>query len=137
MSLNINARAARLAQIEEAMADLEAVFADPECFHSPGSMDPRPVQDYAVSLASEFVGAYRDDLIPARLARLVEAEDAGQPKVARRHLTFVRRKVATRMSEWRAEIAANPQVAEGPDCAGSPERPAVAGGARTALVAAS
>ena len=70
-------RASRLEQIEEAMADLEAVFADPDCFHSPGSCDPRPVQDYAISLASEFVGEYHDDLIPARLARLTEAEDVG------------------------------------------------------------
>ena len=77
------------------MADLEAVFADPDCFHSPGSRDPRPVQDYAISLASEFVGAYHDDLNP-RACPSAEAEDAGSPKAARRHLTFVRHKVATR-----------------------------------------
>jgi hypothetical protein len=96
-----------LRKIEEAMADLEAVLADPDCFHSPGSRDPRPVQDYAISLASEFVDEYHDDLIPARLARLAEAEDVGSPKDARRHLTFVRRKVATRLREWRGDIAAN------------------------------
>ena len=95
-----------------APADLEAVFADPDCFHSPGSCDPRPVQDYAISLASEFVGEYHDDLIPARLARLTEAEDVGSSKAARRHLTFVRRKVASRLREWWGHIAANAQVAE-------------------------
>jgi len=36
------------------MADLEAAFADPQCFCPPRSIDPRPVQDYAASLASEF-----------------------------------------------------------------------------------
>ena len=102
--MTIDAR--RLKQIEEAMADLEAVFADPDCFHSPGSRDPRPVQDYAISLASEFVGEYHDDLIPARLARLAEAEDVGSSKAARRHLTFVRRKVASRLREWWGDIAA-------------------------------
>jgi len=127
-------RSSRLAQITEAMADLEAVFADPECFHSPGSMDPRPVQDYATSLASEFAGFYRDDLIPARLARLVEAEDAGSPKTARRHLTFVRRKVQSRLREWHAEIAVNTLVAESPDCRVPSEPPAVADGPRTLLV---
>jgi len=77
-------RATRIAQITEALADLEAVFADPSCFHSPGSVDPRPVQDYAASLASEFVGAHRDDEVTGRLAKLVDAEDAGSPKDARR-----------------------------------------------------
>jgi hypothetical protein len=122
--------ASRLEQIEEAMADLEAVFADPECFHSPGSRDPRPVQDYATSLASEFVGAYRDDEVTGRLAKLVDAEDAGSPKDARRHLIFVRRKVAMLLTAWQAEIAAKPQVAETSDCRVSSPRPVVADGAR-------
>ena len=126
-------RASRLEQIEEAMADLEAVFADPDCFHSPGSCDPRPVQDYAISLASEFVGEYHDDLIPARLARLTEAEDVGSSKAARRHLTFVRRKVASRLREWWGDIAAKAQVAESQDFAGAAERVGVADGARTPL----
>lgn len=112
---------ARLEQIGEAMADLELVFADPDCFHSPGSRDPRPVQDYAVSLASEFVGAYRDDEITGRLAKLVDAEDAGQPKDARRHLTFVRRKVAARMREWEAEAAdSSDATGQGPQKPRSP-----------------
>ena len=107
-------RPSRLAQIEEALADLESVFADPECFHSPGSLDARPVQDYAASLTSEFVQEYRDDEITGRLSKLAEAEDAGSPKDARRHLTFVRRKVGRRVAEWEARIDANPQVAESP-----------------------
>ena len=59
----MNVNSLRLEQIDEALAGLEAVFADPGCFHSPGSRDQRPVQDYALSLASEFVGAYREDEI--------------------------------------------------------------------------
>ena len=55
----------RVEQIEEAMNDLEAVFADPTCFRSPGSIDSRPVQDYAESLASEFVGEHPDEEIVA------------------------------------------------------------------------
>jgi hypothetical protein len=121
----------RLEQIAEAMEDLESVFADPHCFHSPGGFgderdyDPRPVQDYAVSLASEFVGAYRDEEIVNRLTKLENAEDAGKPKDARRHLTFVRRKVAARMAEWTAELAANaakPQVTEASISSTSPQR---------------
>ena len=121
----------RLEQITEAMADLELVFADPDVFHSPGSRDPRPVQDYAVSLSSEFVGAYRDDEVTGRLAKLADAEDAGSPKDAMRHLRFVRRKVATLLTAWRAEIVANTQVTATSDCRASSERPAVADGART------
>lgn len=109
----------RLDQIAEAMADLEAVFADPTCFRSPGIPDDRPVQDYAVSLASEFIGTYRDDEIVGRLEKLVEAEDAGRPKDARRHLTFVRRKVAQRLGEWSTPDAAKPQVAATSDSPGS------------------
>ena len=114
MSLPRHIRVCRLEQIEEAMAALEAVFADPECFHSLGRRDPWPVSDYAISLASEFVGEYHDDLVLARLARLAEAEDGGTPKEARRHLTFVRRKVATRLRQWQAEIGTKPQVADTP-----------------------
>ncbi len=125
--MSTDIRPSRLAQIEEAAADLEAVFADPQCFHSPGSVDPRPVQDYAVSLASEFVGAYRDEEITGRLAKLVEAEDAGSPKDARRHLLFVRRKVNMRLREWAG--AAKAQVAESSDSAGTSETVAVGVGA--------
>lgn len=125
----------RLEQIEEATADLEAAFADPECFHSPSGRDPRPVQDYATSLASEFVGSYRDDEITGRLSKLAEAEDAGSPKDAMRHLTFVRRKVATRLRQWHAEIATKPQVAETHDSAGAAETATVADGATTRLPA--
>jgi len=106
------------------MADLEAAFADPQCFCPPRSIDPRPVQDYAASLASEFVGAYRDDEITGRLAKLVDAEDAGSPKDARRHLLFVRRKVQARLREW-AEIATKAQVADSHDPAGPPKAGAV------------
>ena len=35
----VTIRASRLEQIEEAMADLEAVFADPDRFHSPCILD--------------------------------------------------------------------------------------------------
>ena len=115
------------------MADREAVFVDPDCFHSPGSRDPRPVQDSAISLASEFVGEHHDDLMPARLARLAEAEDVGSSKAARQHLTFVRRKVATRLHEWWGDIAAKAQVAESQDFAGAAETATVADGARTPL----
>lgn len=125
--------ASRLEQIAEAMADLEDVFLDPQCFHSPGTRDPRPVQDYAESLASEFVGAYRDEHVIYRLGQLIEAEDAGRPKDARRHLIFVRRRVAARLSEWSA--AANPQVAETSDCRVPSDPPAVADGARTLTTA--
>ena len=103
--------ALRVRQIEEALADLEAAFADPQCFRSPGSSDPRPVQDYALSLASEFVGAYRDDEVRSRLAKLIEAEDAGSPKDALRNLNYVRRKLAIRLEEWGAQTATKPQVA--------------------------
>ena len=112
----------RVLQIEEALADLEAAFADPNCFASPGVPDDRPVQDYAASLASEFVGAYRDDEITGRLAKLITAEDSGSPKTSLRHLNYVRRKVATRLSAWRAETDTKPQVAETPYFAGSPQR---------------
>ena len=100
----------RLDQIAEAMSDLEAVFADPQWFHTPGEPDPRPVQDYAVSLASEFTGAYRDDHVTYRLGQLVEAEDAGRPKDARRHLTFVRRRLKAQVAEILGS-AGSPQVA--------------------------
>jgi hypothetical protein len=102
----------RLEQIQEAMDDLEAVFADPTCFHSEGSYDDRPVQDYALSLASEFVGGYRDDEITSRLAKLIAAEDRGRPKDARHHLGFVRRKIDARLREWWSQIVTNPQVAD-------------------------
>ena len=87
--------------------------------------------DYAISLASEFVGEYHDDLILARLARLAEAEDAGTLREARRHLTFVRRKVATRLRQWQAEIGTKPQVAETHDSAGTSETATMADGATT------
>jgi|NGEPerStandDraft_6_1074524.scaffolds.fasta_scaffold21347_2 hypothetical protein len=102
----------RLEQIQEALDDLEAVFSDPQCFHSEGSIDDRPVQDYALSLASEFVGSYRDDEITLRLAKLIEAEDEGRPKDARHHLGFVRRKVDARLRGWGSQIATNTQVVE-------------------------
>jgi hypothetical protein len=127
----VTIHARRLEQIEEATADLEAVFTDPDCFHSPGSRDPWSVQNYAISLASEFVGSYRDDEISGRLTKLAEAEDAGSPKDAMRHLTFVRRKVATRLREWYAEIATKPQVVQTHDFAGAAETATVADGATT------
>lgn len=102
----------RLEQIEEALADLETVFADPTCFHSEGTWDDRPVQDYALSLASEFVGAYRDDEITSRLGKLIEAEDEGRAKNAFHHLGFLRRKVDSRLREWWSQIDTKDQVAD-------------------------
>jgi hypothetical protein len=104
----------RLEQIEEAFADIEAVFADPAIFHSEGTRDDRPVQDYALRLSSEFVGTYRDDEIISRLAKLIEAEDAGRPKDALRHLSFVRRKIDTRLRRWWSQIDTKAQLDEGP-----------------------
>jgi len=102
----------RLEQIEEALDDLNAVFADPTFFHSEGTWDDRPVQDYALSLSSEFIGQYHDAEIVSRLAKLIEAEDAGRPKDARHHLGFVRRKVDARLRGWGSQIATRAQVAE-------------------------
>jgi len=84
----------RLEQIAEGLAQLEAVFAEP------GSLGDCSVADAAESLASEFVGAYRDDEITGRLAKLIEAETAGQPRVARRHLLRVRSAIARK---WPAD----------------------------------
>jgi hypothetical protein len=111
----------RLEQIAEAMDDLESVFADPACFHSPGPIDDRPVQDYADSLASEFIGQYRDDSIVYRLRELIGAEDAGRPRDAMRHLKFVRRTLRRRLAEWGAGNAAKPLVADPPGSQGQPQ----------------
>lgn len=111
--------APRLEQIREAVDNLESVFADPACFRSSGSIDSRPVQDYAESLASEFIGRHADDEIVGRLRQLIKAEDAGHPKDARRHLTFIRRKLTRRLVEWEGSDAAKPLVAEGRDSAGA------------------
>jgi hypothetical protein len=102
----------RLEQIEEAFDDLNAVFADPYCFHSEGTWDDRPVQDYALSLSSEFIGQYHDAEIVSRLAKLIEAEDAGRPKDGFRHLEVVRQKVQTRLRRWWSQIDTNSQVVE-------------------------
>jgi hypothetical protein len=110
---NLSITPLRLEQIEEACADLEAVFADPTCFHSEGTSDDRPVQDYALSLSSEFIGQYHDTEIVSRLAKLIEAEDAGRPKDALRHLEVVRQKVETRLCRWRSEIDTKAQLDEG------------------------
>jgi hypothetical protein len=50
--------------------------------------------DAAASLASELVGAHRDEEVARRLAALVEAEAAGNLRSAARHLAHVRRKLA-------------------------------------------
>ena len=63
------------------------------------------MQDAAVSLASKFADDCRDDEIVARLTQLVDCEDAGLANEARRHLTFVRRKVTQRVTKWRGQIA--------------------------------
>jgi hypothetical protein len=87
----------RLEQIAEGLAHLEAVFAEP------GSLGDCSIADAAVSLASEFVGAYRDDEVTSRLAKLIDAETAGRPRDALRHLRFVRRKIDARWSVPRPE----------------------------------
>jgi len=82
--------ASRAEQIGDALGDVEAVLLEPGCF---GDCS---VGDAAVSLASEFVGAYRDDEIVRRLEELVEAERVGNLRVAGRHLQAVRRKLKIR-----------------------------------------
>jgi hypothetical protein len=106
----------RLECIAEALADLESIFADPTCFGSDTC-----VQDYAVSVESEFIGRYRDEHISYRLGELIKAEDAGRPKDALRHLRYVRRRI---QSEW-SLTAAKALVADSPTCQFSPQGVAV------------
>jgi hypothetical protein len=80
----------RRSQIGEALWDLEQVFSSPGCFG--GCTE----DEAAESLASEFIGAWRDDEIMNRLDKFRAAVDAHQIKEAARHLGFVRRKLKTR-----------------------------------------
>lgn len=98
----------RIEQIQEAMDDLEQIFADPECFGLATN-----IGDYAESLASEFVGPNRDDEIVSRLNKLIEAEEAGRPRDALRHFGYVRRKVDARLREWWSQIDKKAQLDEG------------------------
>jgi hypothetical protein len=66
-------------------------------FFNPGAFGDCSLADAATSLASELDGGpVRDDEIVGRLTHMVVAEDAGDLKAARRHLTFVRRKSLSR-----------------------------------------
>jgi hypothetical protein len=79
------------AQISESLGDLETVFFDP------GVFGDCTVADAATSLRSEFdVRPHKDDEVVGRLDKLVAAESLGDLKAARRHLTFVRRKLLSR-----------------------------------------
>lgn len=80
----------RREQIGEALGDVDAVFLEPGCF---GACS---LADAVESLASEFVGPLRDDEILRRLGELVDAESAGNMRVAGRHLRAVRSKLAVR-----------------------------------------
>jgi hypothetical protein len=78
----------RRRQIGEALGDVEQVFFEPGCF---GDCS---LADAAASLTSEFDrGRLAEEQVPSRLALMVEADSAGNAKAARRHLTFVRRKL--------------------------------------------
>lgn len=77
-------------QIAEALDDLRTLLLDPAAFGDTN------VADAAVSLASEFVGSYRDEEIVRRLGELVEAEANGRLKVAARHLRHVEAKLRQR-----------------------------------------
>lgn len=87
----------RREQVAEALGDLEHVFLEPGCF---GDCS---VADAAESLASEFVGAYRDDEVVRRLGELATAESSGDMRRAGRHLRAVRRKLAERWGVTAAE----------------------------------
>ena len=122
-------------QIGEALGDLKALFADPDAFGDTS------VQDAAVSLASEFVGEYRDDEITRRLDALVAAESDGNLRAAARHLRAVERKLrgigivpltseplisdadAKRWAKAGRCGGAKPQVTGGHGCPDSPESP--------------
>lgn len=80
----------RQQQIGEALHDLRTLLLDPDAFGDTN------VADATVSLASEFVGEFKDDEILRRLGELVEAEQAGRLKVAGRHLRAVEAKLKTR-----------------------------------------
>ncbi len=102
----MSATTLRLAQIAEALEWLEEVFCDPT------GVGDCSIEDAAVSLASEFVAGWSDEEVVARLTKLVEAESAGSPKDAARHLKFVERKVRGRWSEQGVRNAAKALVAE-------------------------
>jgi hypothetical protein len=78
----------RRKQIGEALGDLERIFFEPSLY---GDCS---IEDAAVSLQAE-VGRppYRDEEVAGRLFKMIAAERAGEPKVAHRHLGFVRRKL--------------------------------------------
>ena len=80
----------RADQIAEGLWELDQVFSDPGCF------DTFTAQEAAQTLASEMVGAWRDEEILNRLEKFSEAEGAGRIKEAARHLSFVRRKLKER-----------------------------------------
>jgi len=86
----VNPAYARREQIGESLWDLEQVFSEPGCF------DGMTEDEAAESLASEFVGEWRDDEILGRLDKFRESVADGKIKDAARHLSFVRRKLKTR-----------------------------------------
>jgi hypothetical protein len=88
----------RRQQIAEALGDLETIFFDPDAFGDTTSAD------CATSLSAEFdCGPARDDEVVSRLAKMIGAEASGDLKAARRHLTFVRRKLLLRFGVTPAE----------------------------------
>ena len=109
-------RDTRAAQITEAMAHLERVFAN-------DGMGDCTVVDAGASLASEFVGAWRQPAIVHRLDLLAEAELGHHPRVARRHLLAVRRLLGAALDAH--DNGANAQVSDDP----SSTLPANVGGA--------
>ena len=127
----------RLEQIEEAMGDLEFIFADPTAF---GAHADAGVADYGVSLASEFwfAGRYHDDYLVGRLERMAGTDD---PRAQMRHLVAVRKRLATRLSEWERDAekmvrnATKPQVAATSTLAVSSEAVIVADGVRMPISA--
>ena len=121
----------RCEQVAEALADLEEVFFNPGCFGD------CTLSDVCESLASEFVGAWRDDEIVRRLSLMADSSD--RPKQARHHLTFVRRKIRSRWAivptpsvpvipdaaarRWARSAGAKAQVGASHDRSGSPQAP--------------
>ena len=80
----------RRACIAEALWELQRIFDEPGCFGDCSAGDA------AATLASELVGAWRDEEVVARLAKFSAAERAGAIREAARHLGYVRRKLADR-----------------------------------------
>ena len=76
--------------VGEGLWELQAVLDEP------GALGDTSVADAAASLSSEFTGARRDEEVTRRLAAVVEAEAAGNLRLAARHLGHVRRKLAER-----------------------------------------